>query len=222
MEKLLLPNHPRNPDAHFTSADGVLYNKAKTELVCYPRGKPGTTFTVPAGVKKIGRVAFYDCTLQSITLPEGLTTIGVSAFLYCSALKNIKIPGSVTSVEPRAFQSCTALTDVTVAWNTPLAINPYVYYGVTLSGVTLNVPAGKGPAYQAANVWKDFGTIKEDGITVNPASLGFTAAGETLPLTVNASGAWTAQCDASWITLSAASGTGNSTITVTAPAYEDE
>ena len=49
-------------NAHFTSADGVLYNKAKTELVCYPRGKPGTAFTVPAGVKKIGRVAFYDCT----------------------------------------------------------------------------------------------------------------------------------------------------------------
>ncbi|MGP1420966.1 MAG: leucine-rich repeat protein [Tannerella sp.] len=208
--------------AHFTSADGVLYNKAKTELVCYPRRKPGTAFTVPAGVKKIGGYAFGSCKLQSITLPEGLTTIGEDAFFRCSALKSVKIPGSVTSIENFAFEYCKALTDVTVAWDTPLAINPTVYEHVTLSGVTLNVPAGKGPAYQAANVWKDFGTITDSWITVNPASLDFTFAGETKPVTVNASGAWTAQCDASWLTLSAASGTGNNTITVTAPAYEDE
>ena len=179
--------------------------------------------TLPEGVTTIGAYAFTECDkLPGITIPSTVTAIGEAAFLRCYALKSVKIPGSVTSVENGAFADCTALTDVTVAWDMPLAIDPYVYAGVTLSGVTLNVPAGKGPAYQAANVWKDFGTIKEDGITVNPASLGFTAAGETLPLTVNASGAWTAQCDASWITLSAASGTGNSTITVTAPAYEDE
>ena len=97
-----------------------------------------------------GRIRF--CTLQSITLPEGLTTIGEYAFFNCSALKSVKIPGSVTSVKNYAFWSCTALTDVTVAWNTPLAIDPNVFKNVTLSGVTLRVPAGKGPAYQAANV----------------------------------------------------------------------
>jgi len=142
--------------AHFTSADGVLYNKAKTELICYPIKKPGTAFTVPAGVKKIGRVAFSDCRLQSITLPEGLTTIGESAFGDCSALKSVKIPGSVTSVGHYAFEDCTALTDVTVAWNTPLAIDPNVYDGVTLSGVTLKVPKGTKAKYQTAPVWKDF------------------------------------------------------------------
>ena len=57
---------------------------------------------------------------------------------------------------------------------------------------------------------------------MTPKTLSFVDAGGTKPITVNANGAWTAQCDASWITLSATSGTGNGTITVTAPAYEDE
>jgi|GEM_PF-3342665 len=58
--------------------------------------------------------------------------------------------------------------------------------------------------------------------SVTPATLTFTFDGEDKALTVTANRPWTAQCDASWITLSATSGTGNGTITVTAPAYEDE
>ncbi|KKY62119.1 hypothetical protein Tanf_04820 [Tannerella forsythia] len=59
-------------------------------------------------------------------------------------------------------------------------------------------------------------------LSVTPATLTFTFDGEDKALTVTANRPWTAQCDASWITLSATSGTGNGTITVTAPAYEDE
>ena len=170
-------------NAHFTSADGVLYNKAKTELVCYPIKKPGTAFTVPAGVKKIGSVAFSDCTLQSITLPEGLTTIGEYAFLGCSALKSVKIPGSVTSVKRCAFMSCTTLTDVTVAWNTPLTIYPNVFEYVTLSGVTLKVPKGTKAKYQTAAVWKDF-KINETTANQTIDGLRIFAAGGALCLTL--------------------------------------
>ncbi len=59
-------------------------------------------------------------------------------------------------------------------------------------------------------------------LSVTPATLTFTFDGEDKALTVTANQPWTAQCDASWITLSATSGTGNGTITVNAPAYEDE
>ncbi|BAR48361.1 leucine-rich repeat protein [Tannerella forsythia] len=59
-------------------------------------------------------------------------------------------------------------------------------------------------------------------LSVTPATLTFTFDGEDKALTVTANRPWTAQCDASWITLSATSGTGNGTITVNAPAYEDE
>ena len=58
--------------------------------------------------------------------------------------------------------------------------------------------------------------------SVTPATLTFTFNGEDKALTVTANQPWTAQCDASWLTLSATSGTGDGTITVTAPAYADE
>ena len=58
--------------------------------------------------------------------------------------------------------------------------------------------------------------------SVTPATLTFTFDGEDKALTVTANQPWTAQCDASWITLSATSGTDDGTITVTAPIYEDE
>ncbi|RRD68882.1 BACON domain-containing protein, partial [Tannerella forsythia] len=45
------------------------------------------------------------------------------------------------------------------------------------------------------------------------------AAGETKPVTVTASGAWTAASDQSWLTLSTGNGTGNTTISVTAANY---
>jgi hypothetical protein len=40
-----------------------------------------------------------------------------------------------------------------------LVINPTVFLNVPLANATLRVPAGKIPAYEAAPVWKDFGTI---------------------------------------------------------------
>ena len=125
-----------------------------------------------------------------------------------------------------AFQQCAALKDVTVAWETPLTIPSGVFAGITPpTGVTLHVPAGTGEAYQGKDVWKEFQIVELPlipALSVTPKTLSFIDAGETKTITVNASAAWTAQCDASWLTLSATSGTGNGTITVTAPAYADE
>ena len=39
-------------NANYTAVDGVLYNKAKTELVRYPNGKTETIFKIPDDVKK--------------------------------------------------------------------------------------------------------------------------------------------------------------------------
>ena len=144
-------------NAHFSVADGVLYNKAKTRLLYYPAGKAATSFSVPAGVSDIGNLSFFQATkLQSITLPTGLKTIEVQAFGCCTALKSIRIPSAVSSIGDSAFDRCKALTEVIVGWDTPLAIDADVFDNVTLSGVTLKVPKGTKAKYQAAPVWKDF------------------------------------------------------------------
>ena len=51
-------------------------------------GLPIISVTLPEGVNSIGREAFSGCTrLRSIQLPHSLRAIGASAFLRCSALE---------------------------------------------------------------------------------------------------------------------------------------
>ena len=98
-----------------SDTDGVLYNKDKTELICWPAGNKITAFSIPDSVSSIGSYAFYSCKrLTSITIPDSVTSIGDSAFAYCENLTNITIPDSVTSIERGTFEGCTSLTSVTI------------------------------------------------------------------------------------------------------------
>ena len=63
---------------------------------------------------KIGDYAFYNCSLTTITLPEGVTSIGNYAFCNCSRLTSITIPEGVTSIGNCAFDNCTALKKVII------------------------------------------------------------------------------------------------------------
>lgn len=53
-------------------------------------------------------------TINSITLPDSLTSIGDCAFEYCSSLTSIVIPDGVTSIGNWAFSGCTSLTDIVI------------------------------------------------------------------------------------------------------------
>lgn len=66
-------------------------------------------------VTSIGDSAFTYCTgLTSVTIPDSVTSIGGDAFRYCSGLTSIDIPDSVTSIGGTAFQRCMSLTSVTI------------------------------------------------------------------------------------------------------------
>ncbi|MFR2154840.1 MAG: leucine-rich repeat domain-containing protein [[Eubacterium] siraeum] len=64
---------------------------------------------------EIGELTFRNCAnLASITISDGVTSIGYSAFEYCTSLKSITIPESVTSIGDCAFADCTSLTSITI------------------------------------------------------------------------------------------------------------
>ncbi|WP_276692298.1 leucine-rich repeat domain-containing protein, partial [Ruminococcus callidus] len=74
-----------------------------------------TSITIPDGVTSIGYEAFCGCkSLTSITIPDGVTSIGHCAFYGCKSLTSITIPDSVTSIGYRAFYECENLTSITI------------------------------------------------------------------------------------------------------------
>lgn len=132
-------------NTNYTSIDGVLFNKDGSLLIQYPSGKGGE-YTVPSGVTSIGHGAFSDCSLTSISMPEGVTNIDGYAFFYCSSLTSISLPDSVTSIGGFAFKNCSRLTDIYYSgteeqWikivigddNSPL-YNAKIHYNSNISG----------------------------------------------------------------------------------------
>ena len=98
---------------YYCSESGVLFNKNKTKFICYPAGKTDISYTIPDGVTSIGHTAFEACTgLTSITIPDGVTSIGDYAFERCTGLESITIPDSVNSIGYEAFDRCTKLTSI--------------------------------------------------------------------------------------------------------------
>jgi uncharacterized protein YjdB len=133
----------------YTSEDGVLFNKAKTSLLQYPENKSNANYTIPSTVSYIGQIAFFgNHHLTSVSISNSVTGFGNQSFDYMSGLSTVK-----------------------VGWNPPISYPHGVFQnGVDNNGIyvndigamTLVVPAGTKPLYEAAPGWKDFGTIVED------------------------------------------------------------
>ena len=78
-------------NADYSSLDGVLFNKEKTELICCPGAKMGQ-YRIPDGVTKIYNGAFYACkSLTGIEIPETATDIADTIFYACDSLLNISV-----------------------------------------------------------------------------------------------------------------------------------
>ena len=104
-----------NDNKVYSSEDGVLFNKDKTEITRYPEGKKDTSYTIPNSVTSIGNRAFANCSsLTNITIPNSVTSIESWAFASCSSLKNVTIPNSITSIKNGTFSGCKNLTRVTI------------------------------------------------------------------------------------------------------------
>ena len=101
-------------NVNFTEVNGVLFNAEKTVLLTYPASKTGANYTIPDGVTSIGISAFTNSQfLRSITIPDSVTSIGVRAFNR-SSLTSITIPDSVTSIGVQTFDGCYRLTSITI------------------------------------------------------------------------------------------------------------
>ena len=96
---------------YMSDESGVLFNKAKSKLICYPAGNLRTQYTIPNSVTNIGDYAFFNCSkLNSVTIPNYVASIGRDAFYGCTGFTSITIPESVTSIKSGAFENCNIAT----------------------------------------------------------------------------------------------------------------
>ena len=77
---------------NYVSVNGVLYDKNKTVIIRYPAGKKDKSYSILDGVIGICACAFETCVnLESITLPDSVTVMGLSVFNGCKSLTTINV-----------------------------------------------------------------------------------------------------------------------------------
>ncbi len=114
--------------ARFLSLEDTLQKEA--EALSEDDGAPAAlSLTVPAGVKKIGPLAFAHCrALREIALPEGLEEIADMAFFKCEGLREMRLPDSLRTLGPDSFSNCAGLTDIFIPKNVA-SIGHHAFFG---------------------------------------------------------------------------------------------
>jgi hypothetical protein len=110
-----------NNNPSYKSISGLLLTKDGTTLVA-GWGVKGDV-AIPSGVTNIKEIAFFNCSLTSVTMPSSVTSIGRGAFDECSRLTSVTIGDGVTSIGRGAFCFCSGLTTVTMLGERPDAPN---------------------------------------------------------------------------------------------------
>ena len=101
-------------------------------------GSAVTSVSMPEGITSIGQYAFSGCqNLESVTLPESLTTLGSEAFSGCQNLESVALPGSLTTLGDRTFEACELLKTIKIPSGVT-AIPDQCFYGCSsLESVTI-------------------------------------------------------------------------------------
>lgn len=72
---------------------------------------------IEEGVTNVGKRAFAECDVTSVTIPDSVTSIGPYSFSNCTDLEEIAFPSGVTFIDDGAFFNCKSLTRVVIPGN---------------------------------------------------------------------------------------------------------
>ena len=109
-------------------------------------------------VSSIGKRAFQNSNITSVTIPNSVTYIGDEAFSQCTSLASITIGSGVTNIRYRTFAGCTSLTNITIPSSVTGIGGADVFAGCTsLTSVTFQVRITAG--YIHSSVFSGIGDL---------------------------------------------------------------
>ena len=81
--------------------------------------KSTKTVKIPAKIDgmpvvRIDNMAFYETDITSVTIPEGVVSIGTGAFWHCGSLTEVKLPSTLTTIARFAFNDCKSLEKIDI------------------------------------------------------------------------------------------------------------
>lgn len=156
-------------NANYSSSDGVLYNKAKEDLICYPAGKEDHSYTLPSTVQTIAEGAFaFGSHLQTITVEGGSSFKSVDGVLYSNdgttlvyypagnASVFYEVPTVVNNIGAYAFHNATHLTHVFLTH----AALPATGHATMFDESTfyIMVPSTLRNSYETTDPWSQYTT----------------------------------------------------------------
>ena len=117
--------------------DGLLYTDGLARLIYCPMWKEGEV-TIPDGVTTIGTSAFELCEkITSVFIPDSVTTIGAQAFYYNTHLKEITLSSALNAINNSAFSGCSNLTRIDIPEGVSSIDNGAFYCCSSLARISL-------------------------------------------------------------------------------------
>ena len=99
----------RPEDYRFTTAILQNYNTTLEEYTGSDR-----VIAIPQGIRGIYDKAFSNCGVREVYLPDGVNSIGFSAFEGCHLLTRISLPDSLNAIASGAFEGCFSLEEIEI------------------------------------------------------------------------------------------------------------
>ena len=168
-------------NSQFSSIDGVLFDKNKITLYCYPQNKSDESYIIPSTVENVEESSIgFNKNLKKVVFSDSVLNLGRECLRGCSQLESIefgkfigiipalccyecpklyyvKFPDNLKRIEDEAFSSCPNLTQVSIPGSVEYVGN-LAFYNV-ICRFDGNAPSVGTEAFGPTNISSEESTL---------------------------------------------------------------